>query len=107
MKIILSFALLASLVAFTFASSVADVLVDIQDVFNQLTAHHKTIAALPDTGGSLLSAFVRLVYVISTTLLLIICSYMQALHSGGHSVVAALNKGTADINVSVILSYLN
>jgi len=51
MKIVLSFTLLASLVAVAFASSVADVLVDIQDVFNLLTAHHKSIAALPDTGG--------------------------------------------------------
>jgi len=107
MKIILSFTVLVSIVAVTFASSVADVLVDIQDVFNQLTAHHKTIAALPDTGGSLLSAFVRLVHVILMTLLLRILLYMQALHSGGHSVVTALNKGTADVNVSVILSSLD
>jgi len=107
MKIILSFTLLASLVAVAFASSVADVLVDIQDVFNQLTAHHKTIAALPDTGGSLLSAFVRLVHVIPMTLLLLILLYTQPLHSVGHSVVAALNKVTADVNVSVILSSLD
>jgi len=102
MKIILSFTLLASLITVAFAASVADVLADIQDVFNQLTTHHKTIAALPDTGGSLLSAFVRLVHIIPT-LPLIIPLYIQALHTGGRSVVTSLNKGTADVNVSVFL----
>jgi hypothetical protein len=103
MKIILSFTLVTSLIAVAFASSVADVLTDIQDLFNQLTDHHKTIATLPDTGGSLLSAFVHLVHIIPMTLLLIIPLYTQTLHSGGRSVVTCLNKGTADVNVSVFL----
>ena len=68
MKITLSVTLLASLVAFSFASSVADVLADMEDGLNQVAALHKTIAALPDTGGSLRSAFVRLVHVIPVDL---------------------------------------
>ena len=95
MKITLTFTLLTSLVAIAFASSVAYVLADIQDGVNQISAHHNTIAILPDTGRSFLSAFVRL---IPMTLPLIIPLYMQTLHSGGGSIIAALNKGTTVTN---------
>lgn len=72
MKITLSLPLLASLVAFASASSLANVLADIEDGLNEITALHKIVAALPDTGGSLLSAFVRLVHVIPVALPLMV-----------------------------------
>jgi len=100
MKITLSVTLLASLVAFAFASSLADVLADIENGLNQVTALHKTIAALPDKGGSLLSAFVRLVHVVPVDLPLMLPLSMQPLISGGISIVTALNKKTTGVNVS-------
>jgi len=106
MKITLSVTLLASLVAFAFASSLDDVLVDMQDGLNQVAALHKTIAALPDTGGSLLSAFVRPVHVIPMDLLLMLPLSMQPIHSGGTSIVTALKKGTTDVNVSFFFPLL-
>ena len=100
MKITLSVTLLASFVSFAFASSLADVLADIEDGLNQVSALHKIIAALPDTGGSLLNAYVRVVHVIAVELPLMLPLSMQPIHSGGISVVTALNKGATDVNVS-------
>ncbi|KAF8075736.1 hydrophobic surface binding protein A-domain-containing protein [Lyophyllum atratum] len=78
MKITLSFALLASLVAVGSASSVADILANINDIIGQVTTLRDTVAALPDKGGSLLRAL--------------------PLHSGASSVVAAMTKGITDFN---------
>ncbi|KDR66624.1 hypothetical protein GALMADRAFT_216991 [Galerina marginata CBS 339.88] len=78
MKIATSFTLLTSLVAVAFASSVADVVGGIQGISNQVTALTKAIAAFPNTGGSLSSAL--------------------AMHGDIDSLVAAIDKGTADVN---------
>jgi len=72
----------------------------IENGLNQVTALHKTIAALPDKGGSLLSAFVRLVHVVPVDLPLMLPLSMQPLISGGISIVTALNKKTTGVNVS-------
>ncbi|KDR68850.1 hypothetical protein GALMADRAFT_145886 [Galerina marginata CBS 339.88] len=77
MKFTLTFTLLTSLVAVAFAS-VADTVNNIENIKNQILALHKTVAALPDTGGSLLSAI--------------------PLHTGASNVLAATKKGIADFS---------
>ncbi|KDR68842.1 hypothetical protein GALMADRAFT_1353220 [Galerina marginata CBS 339.88] len=77
MKLTLTFTLLTSLVAVAFAS-VADTVNNIENIKTQILTLHNTVAALPDTGGSLLSA--------------------MSLHSGASNVVAATKKGIADFN---------
>jgi len=78
MKVQTVFAVLASLVTATFASTVADVLADISTIASQTSTLDKAITAFPATGGSLLNAL--------------------AIHTDSTNLVTSINKGTTDVN---------
>lgn len=97
-KITIFLTLLTSIAAIAFTSSVNDVLANIQDVSNHISALHEALSAFPDTGGSATSAWVHLVHIIPLCPLLI--------YSWVGSLLAANNKKITDINVSFFFSLL-
>ncbi|KAF5383285.1 hypothetical protein D9615_004803 [Tricholomella constricta] len=69
---------LASLVASSFASTVADIQADIADISTKLTTLDNSIAAFPSTGGTLSQAL--------------------AIHSNAVTLGKSIDQGTTDVN---------